>query len=139
MLPQVKEISRQYLDAGKRLHSDLIAGRMTMDEFDKELAYFSIQCGFDELAFEPYPPRPSELREYDNASDEQRRILLEKPAFWNIDEIKIYLSLYEKTLSKNLGHLWWLKELLERFIKCNDDKRILMVKAKIATYPNQTI
>jgi len=127
-------IAQGHRTLGKQLIDDITNKRISMDEFEKEVAYLAVDCGFNELAFMPYPSQPVELREYYQLSDKEKSHVTN--SFWQQEFFAEYDKEYHKALAHNDGCLWWLRELLKRFAKYKDTTRINMVKDMIKTYPS---
>ena len=98
-IPRPNDLSREDFEYGKRLVSDLMRGAISRDEFDKECAYFTLQCGFDDLKPKQEPERPYELINYDTLSDGEKEKVGE--SFWRQPEIFGYMSQRSKALFDN--------------------------------------
>jgi hypothetical protein len=92
----------------KSFLSNLEEGKWSMEEFDRECAYWFINCGFSFLSF---PPKPKTLEDYDNLSEYQKRRT-------NVEELRYaYNKELDKIISINSSNLYWLKRFLKAIPK----------------------
>lgn len=117
-LPRLQEISEQHREIGKQLLYRLQNKEITMAEFEKEVAYLTLDCGFGELHYKPLPSRPTDLLEYDQLSFKEKRAMSDK--FWEQPHIKSYVKAKSMISAENCGTKWWLEELYNRFTKIGD-------------------
>jgi len=118
MLPDVKNLSKEDMALGKKLLLRFRAGQISVDEFEKETAYFAMQCGFNELRYKPSPSRPVKLMEYDRLDRDEKRQMPDR--FWQDPNIINYFKQKSYVQGENAGIQWWLTELKTRFEKYGD-------------------
>ena len=95
---------------GRELLRQLANKEITMDEFNKECAYWLISCA-KEIQPRMLPTRPRELIEYDNLDIKERsKIGVE---FWKQPRIKEYLDEIQMVKAYNKGLLDKLREFKE--------------------------
>lgn len=87
-------LSIDNFQAGKNLLNELMTGKIKMAEFEKEVAYFAVSCGFDELSYKPLPTK--------------------------IANMEYYLKEKNRIQNMNNSNRTWLKELLIIFERLND-------------------
>ncbi len=117
--------------AGKNLLIDLMAHKITMEEFDHEVACLALSCGFDELSPQPLPTRPRELHEYDMLSIKEKEELQKNSNFWNQPVIASYLIQRTAVINRNISNKSWLEELFRRFERLNDTVFAEKVRIKL--------
>ena len=108
----------EYITLGKSLLNNLQQGKISMEEFDIEVAYMAMNCGFDELKPHPMPEKPSVLLDYENLDDKEKSQV--GSSFWHQREVAQYIKQQSMIISENLGSKEWLKELVYRFGKIGD-------------------
>ena len=106
-----------------------------MAEFEKEIAYFALECGFDELHFMDYSPRPIELEAFSVLGEKQRGEVNEN--FWRQEVIATYFKKWHEADGWNRGTKWWLNELLGRFKKYADFINIKKVEERLGEWADQ--
>jgi len=128
------EIPQGYLTQGKKLLSDLIEKKISLEEFLKEVSLMAMQqdCGFDEIRFHNYPTRPKELLEYDELSGEAKRNI--NPNFWKIPVVSEYILQYKKILGRNMADLYWLRILKRRFTHWGDQKMVAKIDERLEAF-----
>lgn len=96
---------------GKDLLINRLSSRTTKEDFFKEITYFALMCGFNELVPRPFPTRPQKMLDYDKLTNDQKDNLKKNPEFWLQTEIKTYLDGKIRILWENRSTLEWLKTL----------------------------
>lgn len=92
-----------------QLLSDYASKKITMEELDRECAYWYLDC-FEEIYPKPLPTPPNRYREYQEMDIMEKREI--PNSFWLIPEIKNYID--QKTFIKeeNKANLLNLKKFL---------------------------
>ena len=103
---------------GKKLLNKLQSHTITMEDFEKEIAYFAIMCGFDELKPKEEPIRPHELEDYDALPKEAKAKV--GSDFWRQPIIHFYHEERQRIMAWNSGTVDWLRELEARFTRYGD-------------------
>lgn len=135
MIPEPKTISKDHLDLGKRLLDDLSKKKLTMEEFENEVAYLAWDCGFDELRYKPYPSEPIKLKEYKELSYKDRKKVSE--GFWRTPELTAYNKEYGAIEAHNCGVCSWLLELKGRFTRLKDTMRANVCDERLKAFPDR--
>jgi hypothetical protein len=104
-------LPRNAPDTAKNLLKQLWEGQITQEEFQKENAYWALECGFNELIPHPEPSMPQSLREYFAIPDKERKKVDFKKYMDVNPEIPVYYSNKAMIHDKNKSNLKWLKEL----------------------------
>ena len=93
----------------KNLLKDLYTSKITMDEFNKECAYWLISC--DNLSPSIMPTRPYKLQEYDRMSDNDKYKV--PYSFWRRPQIFNYIDQCNNVKGRNEDMLIKLTEFRE--------------------------
>ncbi len=101
VLPEAEKI--------KNLLKDLYTSKITMDEFNKECAYWLISC--DSLSPLMMPTRPYKLQEYNRMSDNDKYKV--PHSFWRRPQIFKYIDQGNAVKGRNQGMLAKLIEYRE--------------------------
>lgn len=111
MLPTTKprSLSVEDFNAGKAQFHKLEQGEISLTEYLKEIAYFALLCGFDELVPHLLPTRPNRLFQHDDLNYKEKRDIKEK--FWQDNEIAEYIKSCKRVVAQNRANLEWLYEL----------------------------
>ena len=92
-----------------KLLADFHSKKITMEELNKECAYWYMDC-FDEVRIKPYPTPPRRYVEYASMDYAEKK---EVPnAFWLLPEIKNYLDAKFLVKNENKGELSRMKEFI---------------------------
>lgn len=117
---------------GLNLIKQYLGDKITTEEFEKELAYLGLNCGFNNMKPLPLPQRPQELFEFDSLNDYQKKKIKEE--FWRTEPIFSYNAKKHKVLGINRSNKAWLKVLLNRFESYGDRKSAGKVRVKIEAH-----
>ena len=123
----METVPTEWVQLGRNLLEQVRTDRITMEEFEKEMAYLAINCGFEEVRFRDYPTRITQLREYDALRNKNSV----SPEFWKQPPVARYLELCKKCKGHNYSTFKWLNTLLERFERYGDTVRVAMVKERM--------
>ena len=126
------QINAQTSKFGKELLEKLKSNQITADEFEKEIAYYAIMTGFNELHYQPAPSKPIKIIEYESLSGKEKEDVSAK--FWNDEEVRTYLAQRNSVFSWNRGTKWWLQELLGRFNKYGDTLNANKVRERLGEF-----
>ena len=118
MLPEAKTIPREYMEIGKNLIFQLTSKKITMKEFEVEVAHLSLECGFNELYPQPLPTRPDILVEYDQLPLDKKQSM--PASFWKHPAVISYMRQVSMIEAENGGKKWWIGILMNRFDKIGD-------------------
>ena len=108
--------------------------RMSQEDFDKELLYWSLQT-VDSMRYIPLPPMPEALQDYYKSLPIDRKRV--KTEFFQRPEIQRYIGEKHNVIRKNADDLAWLKELLDK-IPPGDDANRKKVKDKIGEFETRS-
>lgn len=93
-----------------KLLQDRRDGKITMEELQKECAYWFLDC-FDTIHTEPEPPAPADYLDFMRLPFERRNKMAE--SFYQDPKIKLYLENKEKIKNRNSANILRLKEFKE--------------------------
>lgn len=130
-------LSQDNLLLGKNLLAKLRKRELTMEEFEKETAYFALECGFDELHFMDFPEKPAELRAFSALGEKQKKEVNED--FWRQEIVIYYFKKWHETLAWNRGTRSWINELLRRFKKYEDHINVNRVEERLQEWAGQSL
>lgn len=91
---------------GKNWFYKLERGEASFEEYEKEIAYFAVLCGFEEIAPKPMPRRPDKLFQYDGLSLNDKKDIKDK--FWQDEEIYGYVKSCNFVSYCNRANVEWL-------------------------------
>ena len=94
----------------KQLLADYASKTITLDELNKECAYWYLDC-FDEIHPKPYPSAPRDYQDYKSMSYEKRQKMSNE--FWQSPTIKTYIEIKEQIKNENEAHVHNLKERIK--------------------------
>lgn len=100
---------------------------ITMEEFDKEIAYLSISFGFEDYHFRSFPSVPFQYERYLRLAPEKKNRL--RDVIVQDKDVKEYFKEYSHIFAHNNMVKWWLNRLLVIFEK--DQERYNIVKERL--------
>ena len=98
------------LEYKNKLLGDRRNERITMEEFDRECAYWYLDC-FDTIQTKPEPTAPADYLDFMRLPFERRNKMAE--SFYQDPKIKNYLEVKEKIKNENQCNILRLKEFKE--------------------------
>lgn len=127
----------------KQLLYDLYDKKITMEEFEFELACYALES-MDELKFKPLPAKPTVLWEFERQRQSKEWMLISSAerrelttAVMSQDEVKKYFEEYLKKLWENVGNAMWLEKCMGIFLKKGDKVYAEKVWNVYNTYPKE--
>lgn len=122
--PHLPEVGRALL---KRLESKEI----TMEEFEKECAYWMLSM-VNDFKYKELPEIPSDLEEfYDHRLKDPSYKLSSE--FWELPHVKLYLIEARRIKADNSSNFYWLKWMRQRIPK-EDTVALGKIKGVLKTY-----
>ena len=100
MLPESKPyaLSLEDFKAGKEQYYKFERGEISLEEYQKEIAYFALLCGFNEIVYSPLPTSPREILDYNELKPLQQQKVDDK--FWKSPDIAKFIKTKAYSLIK---------------------------------------
>lgn len=117
---------------GKDLLGRLNSKEITMEEFDRECAYWMLQY-LNDYRWLPSPTIPNELTDYWRRRQINNKTDVSE-AFWQKPVIKKYIATEAHIRATNLGSMHWLK-FMKKHIPQDDVVNQKRIDAVIWKYP----
>lgn len=125
-------IPEQWFNIGVKRFTSLDKGEINMEEFEKEMTYLMLECGFEELSFKPLPTPPQEMEAYYQLDREARKKMKEE--FWYQYPVKAYVEERKKIEHLNMASKVWFEENLSRLETYGDFLNAQKIKEKLNEY-----
>ena len=100
---------------------------ISQEEFDQQLAYWTLQTGFENMKYTPMPIPPQDLKEY-YAMDEFDKKKVSSD-FWKQEDIKLYIQLKDEARISNDGERSGLEMLLKNLPEKDEENRAKVQEA----------
>lgn len=118
---------------GREYLRKLRAKEITIQEFDEQIAYWTIQH-IDSMRWKPSPSMPAEVAEYMSNKQRDSKYTV-SDSFWQQDHIKAWRATDVHIRCENSGNWHWLQEL-KRCIPKADVPAHSKIAKVMASYPS---
>lgn len=117
---------------GKELLRKLSSKEITMEEFDKETAYWVLEH-IEALRWKPAPSQPGEVADYNRRRSTNKDFTLPKE-FWQQQHIRAWLATDTHIVCENRSSWYWL-QFLKNHIPPQDGTAHIKISKMMSSYP----